>query len=83
MAPIQVSPSAEVWEEKRRYHKCLEVRRNRFQCFDERLVNAVNLEKLIFRDNIVEKSTVFPPIEGKALELNGVLTVDADLKSEE
>lgn len=79
-APIQVSPSAEVWEEEERYHQCLEIRRNTFKCFDERLVNAMNLKMLIFEQNKIEKTGTFPKIPGNALELDGILEVKTDLK---
>lgn len=78
-APIQVSPSAEVWEEDRRYHQCLEIKNNTFRCFDKRLVNAMNLKTLIFEQNKTEKTETFPEIPGEALELNGVMEVKADL----
>ena len=79
-APIQVSPSAEVWEEEERYHQCLEIRKNTFKCFDERLVNAMNLKMLIFEQNKIEKTGTFPKIPGNALELDGILEVKTDLK---
>lgn len=82
MAPVQVSPSALVWEEGKRYHRYLEIRRNIFRCFDDRLLNVTNLETLIFRDNKVEKTDMFPPIEGKPFELNGVLRFETDYQSE-
>ena len=78
-APIQVSPSAEVWEEGRRYHQCLEIKNNTFRCFDNRLVNAMNLKTFIFEQNRIEKTETFPEITGKALELNGVMEVKTDL----
>ena len=82
-APIQVSPSALVWEKDRRYHQYLEVRGNVFQCCDDRLVNAVNLKKLVFLDNKIERTTVFEPIKGQALELDGVLEVETDINKEQ
>ena len=77
-APIQVSPSAGIWEEGQRYHQYLEVRKNLFRCFDNRLVYAVNLETLIFQDNKIEKTDQFPPIAGKAFKLDGVLKFRTD-----
>ena len=69
-------------EEGKRYHRYLEIRRNIFRCFDDRLLNVTNLETLIFRDNKVEKTDMFPPIEGKPFELNGVLRFETDYQSE-
>ena len=71
-APIQVSPSAGKLAEKERYHKCLEVRNNRFVCFDQRLVSAKNLERLVFEGNEVVRSDAFPAEEGKPFELEAV-----------
>lgn len=77
-APIQVSPSARIWEEGQRYHQYLEVRKNLFRCFDNRLIYAVNLETLIFQDNKIEKTDQFPPIAGEAFKLDGVLKFQTD-----
>ena len=78
-----MSVPALVWEKDRRYHQYLEVRGNVFQCCDDRLVNAVNLKKLVFLDNKIERTTVFEPIKGQALELDGVLEVETDINKEQ
>lgn len=82
-APIQVSPSAQVWEEGKRYHQYLEIKDNLFRCFDERLVWASNLKKLVFRGNTKEHTETFPPILGKEFQLNGVLEFQTDHIREE
>lgn len=79
-APIQVSPSACVWEDEVRYHKYLELSNNTFICFDDRLVNATNLERLVIKGNQIIRSHTFPPVAGKPLELTGVLEVESDLE---
>lgn len=77
-APIQVSPSAEQINGGERYHKCLEIRNNTFICFDDRLVNARNLGKLVFEGNEMIKSSAFSPQAGRAFELEAVNEFAAD-----
>lgn len=79
-APIQVSPSAKVWEDGKRYHQCLEIKNNIFRCFDKRLVWASNLQTLIFEQNVIEKTETFPEISGNAFELDGILEFKTDVE---
>lgn len=79
-APIQVSPSAKVWEDGKRYHQCLEIKNNIFRCFDKRLVWASNLQTLIFEQNVIEKTETFPEILGNAFELDGILEFKTDVE---
>lgn len=72
-APIQISPSAQRYVDGKRYHKLIEIRGNRFICFDDRLLSAQNVEKIIWKDNQVTHSAAFPPIEGKKFVLDGIL----------
>lgn len=72
-APIQISPSAKKCVEGRRYHKYLELINNEFWCFDDRIINAKHVEKIIFKDNIIHKTQAFPPIEGESFVLEEVL----------
>ena len=82
-APIQVSARAEKLSGEERYHKCLEIRKNKFICFDERLVNVKNLEKLIFEGNEIVKSSTFPPKEGRPFELEAVNDFVTDEREQE
>lgn len=71
-APVQVSSTADKLSDRERYHKCLEIKKNKFICFDERLVNAKNLEKLVFEENEIVRSSAFPEKAGSAFELEAV-----------
>lgn len=72
-APIQVSPSARTCVEGKRYHKYLEVKNNEFWCFDDRIMNARHIEKIVFKDNIIHKTETFPPLSGENFVLEEVL----------
>ncbi|NCB94084.1 MAG: hypothetical protein EOM40_16215 [Clostridia bacterium] len=71
-----MSPSGHVYEEGKRYHKYLELRGNEFWCFDDRLVSAVNIEKIVIKDNIIHESHTYEPIPGKETEFEKVLFVE-------
>lgn len=77
-APIQVSPSARKCVEGVRYHKYLEITNNEFMCFDERLVYARHIEKIVFKGNVIHRTTAFPPLAGVGIELEEVLELDRD-----
>lgn len=79
-APIQVSPSAKILEDGKRYHQCLEIRDNIFRCFDKRLVWASNLKTLIFKNNMIKKTNTFPGIPGESFKLNDVLEFQTDFQ---
>lgn len=71
-APIQVSPSGAVLDGEERYHKRIEITDNIFECFDERLLRAKNVEMLIFRNNKIIKTANYEPIAGEPFVLEGV-----------
>lgn len=66
-APIQVSPSARKLEPGRYYHHCLEIVGNEFQCFDDRLIKARNIEKIVLKDNVIRRTQSFPPLPGERI----------------
>ena len=72
-APIQVSPRASEYVEGVRYHKCLEIKNNQFYCFDERLIKAINIERIEFTNNTITRTKEYPPIEGERFSLDKVL----------
>ncbi len=71
-APIQVEPSARRTVEGEYYHQSLTIRRNTFRCFDERLIWAYNLNRLVFQENSIERTDQYPPIAGERFFLSHV-----------
>lgn len=71
-APIQVSPSAKLVTEAEKFHKNLEIRNNKFICFDQRILYARNIERIVFEGNTVIRSDRFPAREGKVFDLENV-----------
>lgn len=70
-APIQVSPSARKTVE-RKYHGSMEITENTFYAFDDRLLKAKNMERLIFANNKIIKTNTFPKIDGERFLLQDI-----------
>ncbi|WP_312642651.1 right-handed parallel beta-helix repeat-containing protein [Hydrogenoanaerobacterium sp.] len=66
-APIQATPRYQKTVPNRFYHQSLTLDRNRFLCFDDRLLHLENVGRFCFTHNTVQKTTAFPPREGTAV----------------
>lgn len=74
-APIQITPGAARYAEGKAYHGTVEIRKNTFRCMDKRLLFAKNVEKILWKDNIIEHVDTYPPKDGEAFTLEHVLNV--------
>lgn len=78
-APVQLTPSAKVYEEQKAYHARLEVRNNDFYVTDERLVYGENLGELVWEGNRLQHTDRLPGQSGEAFALKHILKKNIDI----
>ncbi|MEG0338608.1 MAG: right-handed parallel beta-helix repeat-containing protein [Oscillospiraceae bacterium] len=71
-APIQITPSTIKTDGSERFHKLLQITNNTFNCFDEALIYAKHIDKIIFTDNIITHTNAFAPLRNKPFHLEYV-----------
>lgn len=67
-APVTVCPKVES-DEDWYYHENLELVKNRFACFDERVLYARHIRRILLMDNIYCQTGAYPPREGRRFDL--------------
>lgn len=67
-APVTVCPKVESSGEHY-YHGNLELQKNEFQCFDERILYARQIEDILVMDNIYSKTSKYPKQTGKKFDI--------------
>lgn len=72
-APIQVTPGVRQSLEKEKYHKNLIIENNVFNCFDERLIYAHNIENIEFKNNTINLTDTYPSLGTEAFVLNNIV----------
>ncbi len=71
-APIQIEPSAKEILLNEYYHKSIIISENEFNCFDDRLIFAYNVEKLVFKDNIIKMTNKYKEQSEKRYTLSHI-----------
>lgn len=71
-APIQITPVVKESDGMGEYHKSIRIEGNKFNCFDERLIFARNIENVVFTQNQVTKTNEFEELSNQKFLLNHV-----------
>lgn len=67
-APVTVCPKVESGGESY-YHGSIELLKNEFQCFDERVLYARQIGHILVMDNLYHRTPAYPEREGKRFEI--------------